>query len=498
MNWLEKLSATWQHISLVQRALLAGIALAFLLAVILLVCWAKRPDMRVLYRELEPGEAGKITEKISDKGISYELRDGGTSVYVPKEEIYQLRLDMAKEGLPSGGRNGYKIFDDEKIGISPFVQNVNLKRAVQDELSRSIQMLEGVVHARVHIVTPERTIFKSNSKNTTASVVLRLMPGYKPGGSNISAITHLVAGAVEDLDAEKVTVVDSRGRLLSGNSNDLLDGGAGTVQDYRERVERNCAQKVESMLAAVLGAGRAKVSVNAVIDMNSINTVKESYDPDSRVMTKEEIQSGEEKSISGESSNGENGVPGSTKKDETTVTEYVVGKVVEKKVELPGEVKSLRVAAFVDLSAPADANDTEGTAQIMEISEVEEVITNALGLEDDSAVKVVNVRFNRPSEPIEASDGGKLDLVAIAGQASLGIMAICALLVLRMFGGGKKKQKGSEGLESLAEGGVAGLLPGEGGGPREMAALRKQIAGALHSNPEQVKQLFMSWVEEKG
>ncbi|MHC4510022.1 MAG: flagellar basal-body MS-ring/collar protein FliF, partial [Planctomycetota bacterium] len=185
-----------------------------------------------LYQELAPEEAAQITEKISEKGIAYQLRSGGTSIYVPKENVYQLRLDMAKEGLPAGEQGGYKIFDNEKIGVSPFVQSVNLKRALQEELAKSIQMVDGVEHARVHIVRSEQTLFTSEAGTTTASVVLRLKPGYRLSALNIAAITHLVSGSVEGLNSENVTVIDSQGHLLSGESDPTMASGAGTVQDY--------------------------------------------------------------------------------------------------------------------------------------------------------------------------------------------------------------------------------------------------------------------------
>ncbi|MHC4431245.1 MAG: flagellar basal-body MS-ring/collar protein FliF, partial [Planctomycetota bacterium] len=116
MALLEKIKAVWQKLGLIQQGLLGAIVVAFALAVAVLVYWARRPDMRVLYQDLVPQEASAITEKIAEKGIEYELRNGGTSIYVPKEQVYQLRLDMAKEGLPAGELGGYKIFDNEKIG----------------------------------------------------------------------------------------------------------------------------------------------------------------------------------------------------------------------------------------------------------------------------------------------------------------------------------------------------------------------------------------------
>ncbi len=501
MSFFQKIGAIWQKVSIVQRVLLIAIILTFVVIGVLLTNWARRPDMKMLYQQLSPEEASKITEKISEKDIVYELRNGGKSIYVPEENVYQLRLDMAREGLAAGEQGGYKIFDNEKIGVSPFVQSVNLKRALQEELAKSIQMIDGVVHARVHIVTPEQTLFTSEAGRTTASVVLRLKPGYRLAALNIAAITNLVSGSVEGLSSENVTVIDSQGRLLSTQSDNALASGAGTVQEYRERVEQNLADKVEEMLETVLGPGRATVRVSAVIDMNSINTVTEKLEPKG-VAKKEEIVTGSETEPGAVTAAGQPPAPGGIKKDETIITEYEVGKTVKQELMLPGQIKSLSVAAFVDLSV-ADANaapSTGGSALIMELTEVEQIIRNALGLKQTDALKVVNVRFHRPdvASMIDEGPSGWPRIMGIVRHASLGIMAICALLVLRIFRGAKKKAAQTVPTGQLAGAeGPAGLLPAEAG-KSEPLALRKQIAGALQSNPVQVKQLFASWLEEKG
>ena len=501
MNFFQKIRAVWQNVSLVQRALLITIVLTFIIVGALLTHWARRPDMRMLYQELAPEEAAKITEKISEKGIAYDLRNGGTSIYVPKTKVYQLRLDMAKEGLPADTQGGYKIFDNEKLGVSPFVQNVNLKRALQEELAKSIQMIDGVVHARVHIVSAKQMLFTSQGKETSASVVLRLRPGYRLSALNIAAITHLVPGSVEGLRAEFETVIDSQGRLISRESNQTIDSGASTVQDYRERVEQNLAAKVEDMLTAVLGPGRATVRVSAVIDMTSGNLITETYNPSKKVTTKEEIKTNTEKEGSTAGAEGRPAIPGGTKTDETIITEYAVGKTVEQKVDLPGDIISLSVAAVVDLSL-ADANEAatgSETATIMKLEEVEELIKNALGLKETDSLKVIQAKFHRPAESlIGEEESGGLDFVTIARQASLGITAICALLVLLVFRGAKKKASATATAEQLpGTQGAVGLLPA-GAESSEPIVLRKQIASALQSNPAQVKQLFSNWIEEKG
>lgn len=495
MEFLHKTVLIWQKIGLVQRALLAAVLLATSLIAVLLIYWARTPDMRLLFQDLAPAEASKITEKISTKGIAYELGDGGTAVYVPREQVYQLRLDLAKEGLPAGEQNGYKLFDDEKIGVSPFVQNINLKRALEDELAKSIQMIDGVAHARVHIVSPEQRLFASEQEQTTASVVLRLKPGFRLAGTNIAAITHLVSGSVKGLKAEGVTIIDSEGHLLSGNTDPTLAAGAGTAHDYRERVEQDLARKAEDMLTTVLGPGRATVRVSAVVDMNSVSTITETYDPTGKVATKEEITSNSQTEGAGAA---QKTAAGPTKKDETTITEYQVGKTVKQQTILPGAIKSLSVAAFVDLTADANAPAAGGApALLMQVTEVEQIIRMALGLKESDSLKVVNAKFHRSAEAAaeqEPADWSRY--LALARHLSLGIMAICALIVLRIFSRARGKTAAPLSRQATPEAGPGGLLP-----PAELIAepamVRQQIAQALRQNPEQVRQMFRTWIQEK-
>lgn len=510
MNFFQQLGVIWQNVSLVQKAMLAAIVMTFVIIGALLVHWAGKPDMRVLYSNLDTKEAAKIAEKIGEKSIVYKLANGGTTIYVPKENVSQLRLDMAKDGLPEGGQKGYRLFDNEKIGISPFVQNVNLKRALQDELAKSIQMIEGVVHARVHIVGTEQKLFASETSQTSASVVLRLRAEYRLSALNIAAVTHLVAGSVEGLKAENVTIIDSQGRLLSSESDNVMAGNAGTVADYRERVEQNLASKVEDMLTAVLGPDRAKVRVSAEIDMTSTSIAKEIFDEGKKVPKKEEIKSESEVEVSKASTEDGSAVPSNTKKGETISTEYAVPKTIRQIVELPGEIKSLTVAAFVDLSPPekieteqSETGETEAeteaaTEPIMAISDVEEIIRKVLGPKlKENGLKVVDVRFNRPAVSlIGHEEAGGLDFIAIARQASLGIMAICALLVLKIFTKTKKKQAATAATQQLP-GTTAGPLLA-GASSTGSLVLRTQIASELQNNPERVKQLFLNWLEEKG
>jgi flagellar biosynthesis/type III secretory pathway M-ring protein FliF/YscJ len=241
------------------------------------------------------------------------------------------------------------------------------------------------------------------------------------------------------------------------------------------------------------------VRVSAVIDMNSVSTVVETYDPRGKVAKKEESTEKTEP------------VPGSTpagagptvavaqKKDTSDITEYEIGKTVKQETILPGEIKSLSVAAFVDLSAP-DANEagSGSSATMPDANDVEQIIRNALGLRPTDSLKVVNVPFHRPAELfIEDAPSNWPRYTAIARHVSLGIMAICALLVLRIFRGAKKKALPTvEASQLPAPEGAIGFLP-SGQQASESLVLRRQIANTLQSNPEQVRQLFSSWLSEK-
>jgi flagellar M-ring protein FliF len=277
-----------------------------------------------------------------------------------------------------------------------------------------------------------------------------------------------------------------------------MASGAGTVADYRERVEQSLANKVEDLLTVVLGSGRATVQVSAEIDMTSTNVAKESYDEGKKVAKREEIESNSETEGGTTSAEGQAAASPNTKKAETIVTEYAVPKTVQQIIELPGEIRSLAVAAVVDLEADVEAGQEETTTQstkIMQKEEVEKLIKNALGLKipERDSLEVVEARFHRPAELLAGEEeAGGLDFIAIAGQASLGIMAICALFVLKMFSGASKKASLASATKALP------VTGGAGGGDAESLVLRRQITSSLQNNPEQAKQLFSSWLEEKG
>ncbi len=500
---IQNLQQIWQRTSLIQRVLLVVILLVCIGAVALLVGWATQPQMSLLYSGLAPEEAGKILEKINDADVPYELADGGSTIKVPVEQVHSLRLTMASQGLPVGGQAGYQILDREKIGTSPFTQRVNYTRAIEGELAKTIKLVDGVTTARVHIVRPETALFAGQRKNASATVLVRVRPGWRLSPSNVAAITSLVAGSVENLVPEKVVVVDGRGRLLTGGGEGSeLARKANTLLDYKTQVEEYLAEKAEKMLAAVLGPNRASVRVDAEIDITGSTESIEKYDADNKVITKEELRSSSTTPASGADGAGK----GATTKEEDTITEYLVSRTVSQTTNLPGKIKSLMVAAMVDLSAPAASEESEGTAAptVISIKDVEDIIRNAVGLKQADALKVVQTTFHQPAgtEDSAEEDDGLISpgfLLEMARRFSLGILVIGVLVAMRVLRGPKKKAGGSGGAQPALEGQVGGmsnLLP-EGLSENDAALMRAQITQTLRDNPEQVKRLFSSWVSSE-
>jgi flagellar M-ring protein FliF len=497
---LDNFKEIWRRTSLVQRVLLLGIVLGFAGAGFFLVNWARQPDMAILYTSLDPEQASKVADKIRDQGVTFELTNGGTTILVPAEKVYSLRLTMAGQGLPKSDQSGYRILDEEKLGASPFTQRINYNRAIEGELAKSIEMIEGVVNARVHVAQPESSLFADKDKQATATVVLAMRNGTRMTPANVAAIVHLVAGSVESLSPDKVTVVDSQGTLLSGEggSNDLAKK-AGTLLDYKAQIEEYLAKKAEDMLTAALGPGRATVRVDATVDTVSSTTTTETYDPEKRVITKEETTSSstppaDPKAVAGG-------------KEEKSTNEYQVSRTTEQKTEIPGQVKSLTVAAFVDLTPPAKAaaDNAAPAAPALTIADVQTIIRNAIGpLATEQNVKVVNTPFYRPppatdQQAQEDTQSKRQLYLDIAGRGSLGLLVVGSLVALKLV---RRPRKESTALAALGgsageSGQVAGALVAADS--MDPQVLRARITRALQENPEEVKRLFMNWVEsDKG
>lgn len=386
-----------RRLSIAQRLALAAVALGAIAAIVALVMVANRPSYGILFSNLDPQDAAKIVEKLQEKKIPYQLEDAGKTILVPKEKIYDVRLSLAGEGLPQSSIVGYEIFDRTNLGVSEFVQKVNYRRAMEGELARTILGLEEVEAARVHIVVPEKSLFKEDTKPTTASVVLKLKSGKPLRRESVQGIIHLVASSVEGLEPGNVTIIDARGNLLSDvEKSNTVAAKTGTQYELQHKVESYLAQKAQSMLESIVGAGNARVQVTAELDFRQVERTLEKYDPDKTVVRSEQIT--EEKNILKDS------IQPSTRSN--TVTNYEINKTLEHVIENVGGIKRLSVAAIVNGIPVQEEKDgnlvTEYRARSAEeMAQLSEIVKRAVGYDStrNDEVSVVNLSFGTGLEP---------------------------------------------------------------------------------------------------
>ncbi|MHB8767332.1 MAG: flagellar basal-body MS-ring/collar protein FliF, partial [Deferrisomatales bacterium] len=254
-----QLRELWGRLSAAQRGVLVAVSAALVAGFLSLAFWVGTPEYSVLFGRLAADDAGKVVERLRTDGIPYQLRDGGATVLVPADRVYDVRLTLAGEGIPQGGVVGYEIFDGSSFGMTDFAQKVNYARALEGELTRTIRRLEGVEGARVHLVLPERRLFQEAAEAATASVVLQLRPGRAPTAKQVQGVVYLVSSSVEGLAPERVTVVDTRGNMLyqvADEAAGLL--GAGQLE-HKRGYEKDLERRVRELLERVVGQGAAVV-----------------------------------------------------------------------------------------------------------------------------------------------------------------------------------------------------------------------------------------------
>lgn len=396
-------------------------------ALILIAAYSTSPEYTVLYRDLAPEDASEMTKRLDELKIPYKLTEDGTAIEVPSKDVYQARMDLAARGLPKGGGVGFEIFDKSSFTATEFTQKMNYLRALQGELARTIVELSPVEGARVHLVIPEEELFLEKQNPPTASVVLKLAPGASLTAAQVSGIVHLVAGSVEGLLPEHITVLDVNGNMLWNGSKFADDGLAqlSTGQlEAKAQYERTLEESLESMLVRVLGYNKAVVRVHAELDFDRREETSETYQPvvgESGIPRSQTTY--QETSDNGTASGGDvaaGGVPtyqspvgsglGSRYSRTESQIEYEVNKTVSHRVQAPGKVTRLSVAVLVDAAA-ADKIDT-----------ITQVVTMAAGIDPRRGDQVVveAMDFSRESE----TDSGFVTDGQQAAEAKLGVASV--------------------------------------------------------------------------
>ena len=410
--------------------ILVGGAASIAIVVVLLM-WAREPDYRVLYSNLTEADGGRIINELESRGVSYRFSEGGTALLVPGDEVHGLRLQLAEQGLPRGGNVGFELMDNQAFGVSQFAEQVNFQRGLEGELSRSIEALGPVSRARVHLAMARSSVFVRDQEPAKASVIVTLESGRVIGDGQVNAIIHMVSSSVPELAAEDVTVVDQGGRLLSmpGASRRGLDA---TQLDYIAEVERSFQQRIENILAPILGQQNVRAQVAAQIDFSRREETNERFGPN-QLPNEAAVRS---RQSSASYSGGDDlamGIPGALSNTppgtapspidlpldedgelleeaeqgllalsnlrQDGVVNYEVDRNIEHVQHRQGQVQRLSAAVVVDYR---EERDEEGIWQRVplgdvEIAQIERLIRQAMGFSQarGDEIEVVNSPFSR-------------------------------------------------------------------------------------------------------
>lgn len=426
----DQAKSVWQRLRMPQRLAIIGAVVVAIGIVITLIATTSSPTMHVLFSDLDPKDAAAIVEKLKEQNIPYELSDDGTAIRVPQSQVYELRLALAREGLPAGSTVGYEIFDRTNLGMSDFVQKLNHKRALEGELQKTIASFDEVQKVRVMIVLPEKALFEKDQKKPTASVLLHLKNGRSLSKLNIEGIQNLVASSVEGLSPADVTVVDQHGQILSQapRDNSTLAGLTATQYEQQQKVESYLTSRVQSLLDGVLGPGNSAVRVSVELDFTQREQTRENFDPDGQVVRSEERIAEARRSQDSLDYPAVNSESNATK----VRTNYEISRTVERIVGGVGTIKRISASVLVNGITKIVEQDGKKVAQYTprsseELQKLTQIVRNAIGYdpERNDQVSVVNLPFDTTllEEPEETPS-----FSLPKGNLVIGITALLALI----------------------------------------------------------------------
>jgi len=387
----------------------------------------QKENYQTLFAGLSTEDASVVVTKLKELKVPYKLGLGGTSVSVPRDKVYDVRLMLAgQNALPGGGGVGFELFDKTNYGMTEFMQNINYKRAIQGELSRTINQMPEVKASRVHIAIPEKTLFTDREKDVTASVFLKLRGGKALSKEQVAGIVHLVSGSIEGLKTDNVTIVDSFGKMLyKAGSGGTAVALSGQQFELQKSVERTIEESVQSMLDRFIPANKSIIRANVELNLRKVEKMEEEFDPNKRVPASERKsrektlnRTGGPAGVPGVASNVPNvagrnpnaasaaadsqttGMRGSESEREESQVTYEVSKTVKRIVEPFGDIKRLSVAIVLDgkYEKVKGQNGEElkySPRSQKELTDIKGIVARAVGIDEarGDKIEVLNVPF---------------------------------------------------------------------------------------------------------
>jgi flagellar M-ring protein FliF len=433
----QQLTAFWSHQNGTQRLVLIALAIAGIVLVPLFVRWAGTPSYEVAFSGLSEADAGQIVEQLIEDGLTYQLRNSGT-ILVPSENVYEVRLKMARLGLPQGGTVGFELFNGNTLGMTEFTQRVNYQQALEGELERTIASMESVEAVRVHIVLPEKALLSGDQAPATASVTIQENPSRQLDSAQVSSITHLIASSVEGMQPENVVVVDVNGNLLASGTGE--NGGMAGQNDTQRAAEIAVAKdiqvNVQRLLDSALGPNRSVVQANVSMDWTERETTVQSFDPETAAIRSSQVVSetyttsgGVTGGIPGADTNlppgGEGEATGAQSSDyqrSEEVTNYEITQTETREVAPAGKIERISISVLVD-----------GVTEPDQLNTLQAAISAAAGVDSarGDTLAVESLAFDRTYYEEQATDiaeGERTSLYFQIGQYVLAFLGVAALL----------------------------------------------------------------------
>ena len=452
---MNSLTQAFRALGMARTIILSGVLLTLIIFFIFMVNRLTAPSMGLLFGNLEVSDASEISTRLDSLGIPYQLKGNGTQVLVPTDQILNLRMTLAGEGLPGGGTVGYEIFDNsESFGATNLVQNMNMMRALEGELGRTVSSLNMIAAARVHLVIPKRELFGRQETTASASITLKIRGSARLGRDLTASIQNLVAAAVPGLTAGRVAIIDNAGNLLARGDGDE-DGGAGgasRADDYRAAFESRLTKTVNQLLERTVGIGKVRTEIHAEIDFDRLTTNDEIYNPDGQVIRSQQTVEEKEDNVNSDTNtavsvssnlpNQEYQGAATSSSNRTTRTEetinYELSKTLRTHVREGGTVKRLSVAVLVD----GTYSENEAGEMIYEarpaadLSQLTLLVKSAVGFNEQRGdlVEVVNMRFATSEAAFGEEETlgvmGDFDIMQILEIVVLGFVAVLVLLLV--------------------------------------------------------------------
>ncbi len=461
--WKERFQELWNRYTKRQRYIAIGAIVAALLGIFGISYWyGSKPDYVPLYTNLEAKDAGDVVNSLKESGVQYQISEDkrGTTIYVPATQVHDIRLDLATAGLPRGNK-GFELFDDSKLGVTEFQNKVNYLQALQGELTRTIEQIDSVQKARVHIVLPEDSLYKKNEKPATASIMLMLRPEMQLTQPEVKGIVNLVSHSIQGLLPENVTIVDEAGNILNeeDDENFLKDQRmnlqALTQIEMTKRVRDHLQHNIQTMLDNTLGEGNAFVRVSVELDFDSRAIDRQTFTPvvDEAGIIRSQQDISEsyngQSNIPGGPAGVQGNIPGYVAEDRNANAEYErkestrnyeVNEENQKIVASPGSIRRLNVAVLV--------NDTITETQQESLLRV---VTSAAGI-NESRGDTVSVELLPFSTEKRDRQIAEQEAVRERNDRILYMEIGALILLLAMLLGGflmhrRKKQQEREAIE---------------------------------------------------